>query len=47
MAMKAATTIVARPTLATMLSNSTVPPSSGVTRIIMNSPALTIVAECR
>ena len=47
MATKAANTIVAKPTLATTPSNSSVPPRIGYSRIIMNRPALTIVAECR
>ena len=47
MATNAAKTIVHKPMLPTTLSNSCVPPSTGYSRIIMNRPALTIVAECR
>ena len=47
MATQAANTSVARPAPATSHSNIGVPPMTGYSRASKNTPALTIVAECR
>ena len=46
-AMKAANNTVARPAALTMASKCPVPASTGYRRISRNTPALTMVAECR
>ncbi len=46
-AIQAATTMVTRPVMETIRNHSGVPDSAGHSRASRNTPAFTIVAECR